>query len=47
MEVEIFQGMPLQSFYFALFFGLPLVLTLVAILVVRRRFCESGIPLVE
>ena len=39
-EVEILDGVPLQGFHLALFFGLPLVLTLVAIL--RSRGCFVG-----
>lgn len=38
MEMEIFQGVPLQGFHFTAFFGLPLVLTLAAILFSKRHF---------
>jgi hypothetical protein len=37
-EVEILDGIPLQGFHLALFFGLPLVLTLVAILRAKPHF---------
>lgn len=37
-EVDILQGVPLQGWHLALFFGLPLVLTLVAILRARSHF---------
>jgi hypothetical protein len=37
-EVDILQGVPLQGWHLALFFGLPLTLTLVAILRARRHF---------
>jgi hypothetical protein len=37
-EVEILQGIPLQGFHLALFFGLPLVLTLAAILRAKPHF---------
>lgn len=39
-EVEILDGIPLQGYHLALFFGLPLVLTLVAILRARRYFSK-------
>jgi hypothetical protein len=39
-EVEILDGIPLQGYHLALFFGLPLVLTLVAILRARRHFAR-------
>jgi hypothetical protein len=37
-EVEILDGIPLQGFHLALFFGLPLVLTLAAILRTKPHF---------
>lgn len=43
-EVEMLQGVPLQGFHLALFFGLPLVLTLVAILRARRHFTKAPSP---
>jgi hypothetical protein len=37
-EVEILDGVPLQGIHFAVFVGLPLLLTLVAILLSKRHF---------
>jgi hypothetical protein len=39
-EVDILDGVPLQGWHLALFFGLPLTLTLVAILSAKRHFAK-------
>lgn len=46
-EMEILGGVPFQGWHLAAFFGLPLVLTVVALLVARRHFAPAGQPLPE
>jgi hypothetical protein len=41
-EVEMLDGVPVSGLHLAAFVGLPLVLTLVAIVLSKRCFCRSG-----
>jgi hypothetical protein len=38
LEMEALSGMPLQGYHLAAFFGLPLLLTAVVVLLSRRSF---------
>lgn len=42
-EVEILQGLPFQGYYIAAFVGLPLFLTLVAIILSKRHFRAGNV----
>jgi hypothetical protein len=46
-EMEILGGVPLQGWHLAAFFGLPLILTVVALLVARRHLAPAGQPVPE
>jgi hypothetical protein len=43
-EMEALAGLPLQGFHFALFFGVPLLVTLVVIILSKRHFVETTAP---